>query len=58
LRQLFVEMDWLKEEKNVMQELLFQELSAALHSAPTFLLDPFAAKLQANARRDQNVVDH
>jgi len=51
-------MERLKQEKNVMQELLFQEPSVALHSAPTFLLDPFAAKLQANARRDQNVVNH
>jgi len=51
-------MEWLKKEKNVMQEQQFQEPSVALHSAPTFLLDLFAAKLQANAQRDQNVVDH
>jgi len=51
-------MEPLKQENNVMPDLLFQEPSVVLHSAPTFLFDPFAAKLQANARRDQNVVEH
>jgi hypothetical protein len=46
-----------KPEKNVMQELLFLEPSVVLLSVLTFLFDPFAEKLQANAPRDQNVVD-
>jgi hypothetical protein len=48
-------MEPLKDQKNAMLELLFQEPSVALLSVPTFFLELLVAMLQASAQRDQNV---
>jgi len=54
---LFAEMEFLKQENNVMREQPIQEPNAALQSAPTLETELFAEKLQASAQRDQNVVE-
>jgi hypothetical protein len=50
-------METLKYQKNVMPELMFQEPSAALLSAPTFQLVLLVEELHPSAPRDQNVED-
>jgi len=49
-------MEPLKEQKNVMLELPFQELNVVPLSAPTLESELFAEKLHPNAQRDQNAL--